>query len=121
LSKIKTILASRRQPSVKVLEERLNQTRIQIRDLHHQQRLLSGMVKQIAAGGCPTTVDKAMWVEMLQAAGMNDEAMSRWHTEFEKRNPQAHHEFLLSLGISETEAQQIRHWSAIGLRETVSV
>jgi hypothetical protein len=55
-----------------------------------------------------------MFVAMLRAAGMDDQAMGRLHAEFELREPQAHHAFLLSLGISENEALLIRRWSAGG-------
>lgn len=42
-------------------------------------------------------------------------AMMTWHAEFESRAPEAHHEFLRSLGIPEDEAQHIRERSrAIG-------
>jgi SAM-dependent methyltransferase len=53
-----------------------------------------------------------MFVAMLRAAGMDDAAMKKLHVEFEKREPEAHHAFLLSLGISEKEALLIRRWSA---------
>jgi MerR family transcriptional regulator, thiopeptide resistance regulator len=56
-------------------------------------------------------VDRDLWVEMLRAAGMDDRAMARWHAEFEERAPEAHREFLLSLGIPEGEALEIRNWS----------
>lgn len=49
---------------------------------------------------------------MLRAAGMDQAAMNRWHTEFEKRAPAAHHRFLISLGINESEALLIRKKSA---------
>jgi MerR family transcriptional regulator, thiopeptide resistance regulator len=35
--------------------------------------------------------------------------MNRWHTEFERRAPEAHHEFLLSLGIPPDEVAKIRN------------
>lgn len=57
-------------------------------------------------------VNKKAWVEMLRVAGMDDMAMERWHAEFERRAPEAHHRFLISLGIDETEAASIRAWSA---------
>jgi hypothetical protein len=53
-----------------------------------------------------------MFVAMLRAAGMDDAAMKKLHMEFERREPAAHHAFLLSLGISEQEALLIRNWSA---------
>jgi len=38
--------------------------------------------------------------------------MKQLHAEFERREPEAHHTFLLSLGISEKEALFIRKLSA---------
>ncbi|HOP40482.1 MAG TPA: hypothetical protein PLI53_05515, partial [Geobacteraceae bacterium] len=61
-----------------------------------------------SGGGLPVTVDKEAWIEMLRAAGMDDSAMGRWHCEFERRAPEAHHQFLLALGVSEDEAFYIR-------------
>jgi hypothetical protein len=43
---------------------------------------------------------------------MDDDAMLRWHAEFEQRAPEAHHAFLLSLGIEEQEVTLIREWSS---------
>ena len=43
---------------------------------------------------------------------MDDDAMRQLHVEFERRAPQAHHNFLLQLGIPEQEALAIRAWSA---------
>ena len=49
-----------------------------------------------------------MWVKMLETAGMDDASMMKWHAEFEDRAPNAHDDFLLSLGIQKEEAQQIQ-------------
>lgn len=111
LEEIQAVLDSKRQPSAKVLEQRLSRIGGQIRGLRNQQRLLSSMLTSMAGRSLPPTVDKNMFVELLRAAGVSDEAMGRWHTEFEKRSPQAHHDFLLSLGIPESEAVKIRQWS----------
>jgi hypothetical protein len=70
------------------------------------------MLKLKGEGGPKTAVDKEMFVGMLRAAGMDDDAMKRLHTEFERREPEAHHNFLLSLGISEKETLLIRKLSA---------
>jgi hypothetical protein len=69
------------------------------------------MMKRITSGGCPPAVDKAMWVEMLRAAGMDDDAMQQWDSEFERRAPQGHHDFLQSLGIPKVEIDHIRTWA----------
>jgi len=52
-----------------------------------------------------------LWVDMLEAAGMDAKARKRWHVEFERRAPEAHNEFLLSLGIARDEVARIRRWS----------
>ena len=70
------------------------------------------MLKLQGEGGPVSSVDKEMFVELLRAAGMDDNAMRQLHTEFERRAPDAHHAFLLSLGIGEKEALMIRKWSA---------
>jgi len=48
---------------------------------------------------------------MLESAGMDERGMKAWHAEFEKRSPKAHYDFLLSLGISASEARRIQDWS----------
>lgn len=112
LGDIRAILSSRRKPLAKVLENRLHELVEEVKELKNKQRLLSGMLKNLSSAGGPPTVDKRMWADMLQAAGMDEEAMCRWHAEFERRAPDEHHEFLISLGIAEKEVAEIRKWSA---------
>jgi hypothetical protein len=47
----------------------------------------------------------------VRAAGMDNDAMQRRHVEFERRAPEAHHLFLIPLGIDEKETQLIRKLS----------
>ncbi len=109
LDEIRSILESPDQPDARVLKGRLAALGRQIQDLQAKQRVLAGMLKSVTAGDLPPHVDKSAWVQMLQAAGMDDAAMDTWHAEFEKRAPRAHHAFLLSLGILEEEALNIRN------------
>ncbi|MBU5638565.1 MerR family transcriptional regulator [Geomonas sp. Red69] len=95
-----------------VIRRRLDAIGEQIRALQAQQHLLARMLRVQSGEELPESVDKETWVAMLRAAGMDDEAMETWHAEFERRAPQAHHSFLLSLGIPEQEARAIREWSA---------
>ena len=69
------------------------------------------MLRQVSSGKCPPTVDTKLWVEMLRAARMDQDAMHRWHSEFERRSPEGYQEFLLSLGIAADEGERIRRWS----------
>jgi DNA-binding transcriptional MerR regulator len=112
LKEIRAVLSSGGKPGTMLLEQRMKETAESIVGLKNQQRLLGRMLRQVASGKCPPIVDKKLWVEMLHAAGMNQDARHRWHSEFERRAPQAHQEFLLSLGIPEPEVEQIRCWSA---------
>lgn len=113
LNDIYGVLSSGGKPGAKLLKERIRETAAAIVDLKNQQRILAGMLGRIAGSSGP--VDKKLWVEMLQAAGMDKRARKRWHTEFEKRAPEAHNEFLLSLGISREEVEEIRCWSRGGV------
>ena len=111
LKETRAVLSSGGKPATKLLEKRLRETAQSIVDLKNQQRMLAGMLRRVAAGKKMATVDTQLWVEMLEAAGMDDAAMKRWHMEFERRAPDGHEEFLLCLGIPVTEVARIRSWS----------
>jgi DNA-binding transcriptional MerR regulator len=109
---IQRILETPEDPNSALFHDRLKELGEEIRALQMKQNVLAGMLRAFTSDEMPAIVDKEAWVEMLRAAGMDEAAMARWHTEFERRAPQAHHEFLLSLGIPEEEALGIREWSA---------
>jgi len=56
-------------------------------------------------------INKERWVEIMRAAGLSDQDMHNWHTQFEKMEPEAHQEFLESLRIEVAEIRKIREWS----------
>jgi MerR family transcriptional regulator, thiopeptide resistance regulator len=111
LKEIRAVLSSGGKPGTRLLETRLRETAQNIVGLKHRQRLLAGMLRRVASGTHPPIVDVKLWVEMLDAAGMDENARRRWHTEFERRAPDGHEEFLLSLGIPADEAERIQRWS----------
>ncbi len=108
---IRRILSTEEDANKAVLQRRLRELGEEIRTLQTQQHLLCKMLQIQSQGELPITVDKQAWIEMLRAAGMDEAAMRKWHTEFERRAPEAHHQFLLALGISEDEALFIRKQS----------
>jgi len=59
---------------------------------------------------------KKRWVALLRASGLNDDDMHQWHVEFERMEPEAHRDFLESLGIPKAEVRSIRAWSRQGDR-----
>lgn len=111
LREIQAVLSSGGKPGTRLLEKRMRETAGHIVDLKNRQRLLAGMLRGVASGKCPSSVDKKLWIKMLRAAGMDEKAMDRWHAEFERRAPDGHQEFLLSLGIPSSEAARIRRLS----------
>lgn len=108
---IQRVLSMEEDSNAAVLNRRMRELCEEIRTLQAQQHLLGKMLQVQSQGELPVKVDKEAWVEMLRAAGMDEAAMRRWHIEFERRAPEAHHQFLLSLGVSEEEAFSIRKWS----------
>lgn len=106
---IRSILSRGDDDSAQLLRRRLEEIGGEIASLRTQQLVLTGMLR---GGAEPEgTMDKALFVAMLRAAGMDERAMKRLHAEFERREPRAHHAFLLSLGIPRGEALRIRRWS----------
>jgi MerR family transcriptional regulator, thiopeptide resistance regulator len=112
LDDIALALQARGKPSVRTLENRMEQLSGEISALKSKQRLLASLLRRIRSGRCPATLSKELWVSMLRAAGMSDGAMMRWHGEFEKRAPGEHQQFLESLGIAPKEIATIRRESA---------
>ena len=108
---IRRLLTKAAEGSETVIRQRLQAIGAEIRQLQAQQQLLAGMLTLPTGGELPKRVDKQTWIEMLQAAGMDERAMCLWHAEFERRAPHAHYDFLLSLGIDEQEACRIRQMS----------
>jgi MerR family transcriptional regulator, thiopeptide resistance regulator len=111
LKEIRAVLSSGGKPGTRLLETRLRETTQNIVGLKNQQRLLAGMLRQVTSGKRPPIVDVELWVEMLDAAGMDENARRRWHTEFERRASDGHQEFLLSLGIPADTVERIQRWS----------
>jgi DNA-binding transcriptional MerR regulator len=114
INDIRRILAMENDANGVVLQRRMRELGEEIRSKQIQQHLLAKMLQVRSSGELPVIVDKQAWIEMLRAAGMDESAMRIWHAEFERRAPEAHHQFLLALGISETEALCIRELSKMG-------
>ncbi len=96
----------------RALEARLLELDGEIEGLRCQQRLILELVRGGAGGGRlgqgGKRLDKAGWVAILAASGLDEAAQWRWHAEFERLAPEAHGEFLESLGIEAKEAARIR-------------
>jgi DNA-binding transcriptional MerR regulator len=93
--------------STAILRRRLQSLDREIAELRNQQRSIVAILKQkIIQGG--DMISKERWVEIMRAAGFSDKDMHNWHFQFEKMEPEAHQEFLESLGINPAEIASIR-------------
>ncbi|MBN1435883.1 MAG: MerR family transcriptional regulator [Sedimentisphaerales bacterium] len=122
-----------------ILQQRLEILEKEIDNLHQQQKDILRLLEQLksrksarrrgskkAAKGRPPSavkvlslknkeidmVNKERWTQIMEAAGFSEQDMHNWHKKFETMEPQAHQEFLESLGIDQNEIKQIRKWSA---------
>jgi DNA-binding transcriptional MerR regulator len=98
-----------------ILQRRLRVLSEEIDGLRRQQRQIAGMLKQKTLQAEELEmINKERWVEIMHAAGLSQEDMQNWHMQFEKMEPEAHKEFLESLGIEPAEIARIREWSRAG-------
>jgi len=97
--------------SVEILKRRLRILDREISNFRRQQRHIVELLKLKQLQKGVEMLNKDRWVEIMRAAGLGDEDMHNWHIQFEKMEPEAHQEFLVSLGIEAAEIQKIREWS----------
>jgi len=112
LQEIKFILAAPQQETVHALERRLEVLNREIRALRTQQQVIVDLLKDRSLLAGTRVLDKERWVAVLRGAGLDDAAMGQWHVAFERTSPEAHQDFLESLGLSAPEIAAIRSWSA---------
>jgi len=94
------------------LHGRLTALNREIAALRRQQQVVVNLLQQAGSTRRTRLMDKPRWVALLRAAGMDDAEMRRWHVEFERQSPEAHQDFLESLGIPAAEISKIRRGAA---------
>jgi len=100
--------------SVEILQRRLRVLNREIANFRKQQRCILDLLKQKQLRQGVEMINKERWVEIMRAAGLNEQDMHNWHIQFEKMEPEAHQEFLESLGIKTDDIEKIREWSRKG-------
>ncbi len=89
------------------LEQRLTALNEEVAQLQAQQLLITRLLGQPEK----QSIDVNQWVKMLAEAGVDAKGRKRWHRAFERDAPQAHEEFLSSLGLDANEVAAIREQS----------
>lgn len=112
LETIEAVLAAPRQKAVEALELRLVSLNREMHELRAQQQTIVNLLKDDSLLAGTRVLDKQRWVAVLRGAGLDDAGMAQWHAAFERMSPEAHQDFLESLGIDATEITEIRSWSA---------
>jgi MerR family transcriptional regulator, thiopeptide resistance regulator len=99
------------KPAAEILQRRLEALGSEIHALRQQQRAIARILQQEQIHEEPEMIKKERWVEIMRAAGFTEKDMHNWHIQFEKMEPDAHQEFLESLGIDPGDIARIREWS----------
>jgi DNA-binding transcriptional MerR regulator len=92
-----------------ILRDHLNVLGNEINLLKQQQKAIIAFLQEPKLLE-ENMVTKERWVEIMRAAGFDDDAMITWHKKFEQMEPEEHQKFLESLGIEPAEIREIRHF-----------
>ncbi|AGA89327.1 putative transcriptional regulator [Thioflavicoccus mobilis 8321] len=111
LEAIAGLLDNAEEDLATVLHDQLAALNREIQQLRDQQRLITQLLQAGDTLALSRVVTKEIWTGLLRAAGLDERGMHRWHAEFERTSPEAHRDFLESLGLEEKEIGTIRAWS----------
>jgi len=110
LSDIQALLNSKSE-SAKILELRLEKINEEISLLRKQQVEITTLLSNKKISKKSKSMNKDQWVKILSDSGMSEEDMMNWHKSFEASLPEAHTDFLESLGIGKLEIRRIKKMS----------
>lgn len=108
LLQIKDMLGRKNGVDAQIIQNRIMALDREVENIRVQQRVLCSLLSGCGQDMPNRGFGKENWVRIMRSAGMRDEDLRRWHEEFERHSPQAHHDFLRWLGIEESQALQIR-------------
>lgn len=111
LETIELLLQTESSELTSTLESRLFAINTEIEKLRDQQQVILKILENEILEKNTRVITRDTWVSMLEAAGLDEEGMKNWHVEFEKNSPEAHQDFLESIGIEKDETVAIREWS----------
>lgn len=96
------------------LEKRIKVLNLEIAGLRSQQEIALALLRKLGRrkDRDARSMTKEKWVALLRTVGLTDSQMMEWHAAFETQSPEAHQDFLESLGIPAAEIRRIRQRSA---------
>jgi len=101
-----------RTPLAEALDRRLTGLNREIAALRRQQQVIVSLMRRSGSRRRSRIMTKESWIALLKAAGLDEAERAQWHREFERLSPEAHQDFLESLGLPDKEIQGIRQYSA---------
>lgn len=111
LESISSILDNQENDVSVTLEQRLITINSEIQSLRNQQKVILSILENTDSIRDSRVITKDIWVSLLKSAGLDEEGMMKWHIEFERMSPEAHQDFMESIGIENEEINMIRKWS----------
>lgn len=108
LEKIAQLLETSTNETLQILQNQLTLLNEQIVQLRQQQQMVLSLIGNDTLQQKTRVMNKAQWVSILQTAGWSEADMQRWHATFEQNFPEAHQDFLESLGIAANEIAAIQ-------------
>lgn len=113
LKLIANILENEHNESIPILENRLYAINKEIQDLRTQQNIILKILESENAIQHSRVITKEQWISLMKSVGLDEGNMREWHVQFERMSPEAHQDFLESLGMKKQEVQLIRAISKI--------
>jgi DNA-binding transcriptional MerR regulator len=115
LTMVKRILETS-TPLADALEQQVALLNRQLERLRAQQRVVLSLLQSRTATRRARTMSRESWTRMFRSIGLTDADMRQWHAHFERTMPEAHRDFLESLGLEASEVKRIRAWSGSSRR-----
>ncbi|HET8704673.1 MAG TPA: MerR family DNA-binding protein, partial [Pseudomonadales bacterium] len=111
LEAIRDLLCTDNESASVILERHLQAINNEVAKLRQQQHTIAKLLGDENALRKTRSMNKEQWIALLASTGLSEDDMRRWHAEFEKMSPDAHQDFLESLGIPAEEILLIRQRS----------
>ena len=113
LKQIQQMMNSDHSAVAEILHGRIAQINAEIQALRFQQNIIIKLLGHEGVLQSTRIITKDMWINLLEAAGLDESGMHKWHMEFESAAPEAHRDFLESIGLSAEEIVHIKEWSTL--------